>query len=341
MNKKLIAIAVAAGLAPMAAQADVSVYGKLNMGLSVADSGGTGDTASFMGITSHDSRLGVKGSEDLGNGMSAFFKMETEIDMDNAAGNATFKRDKYLGIKGGFGEIKMGQFNTAYKNTYGKMDIFADSIGDVTGTGTHGELDDRFENMLGYKGTFGPITVDVNMDFAETDTSGEDDGLAVGLTYKAGSIMVTAGMVNHDSDQFAGTTADEGTRIGFQMKMGSSKLNVLQENVTKNAANSDYSVTTLQYGMDMGKNMFGVSYTMTGRDGTAADSTQTTIGVHHKLSKKTKVAVAYTTISNDENSTTLGRIGATSNHNSGLGSWSAAGAGEDPSQMGVMITHSF
>lgn len=324
----------------MAAQAGATVYGKINVGLSQADTGASTGAASALGITSHDSRLGFKGSEDLGGGLTAFFKMETEINVDEGAGN-TFQRDKYLGIKGGFGEIKMGEFNTPYKNVFGKMDIFADSIGDVTGSGSHGELDDRHDNMLGYKGTFGPITLDVSMDFQESDAQGSgavDDGMAVGVTYKAGSIMVSAGIVDHNNGEGAGDGADEGTRLGFQMKLGAGKLNVLYEDVDMDGSTTtaDHDVTTVQYGHNMGKNMFGISYTMKGGDGSGNDSTQTTLAMHHKLSKKTKVAIAYTAVDNDENSSSSGRIFNTDNFDA-----TGVAAGDDPSQMGVMITHSF
>ena len=333
MNKKIIALAIATAFAaPMAAHAGATVYGKINGGVSMADTGGT---ESYMGVTSHDSRLGVKGSEDLGNGMKAFFKMETEIEMDQkGASGASFTRDKYLGLKSSFGELKVGHFNTAYKNTYGKMDIFADSIGDVTGSGTHGELDNRMSNMLGYKNKFGSVTLDVNMFFSEEDNTTDDDNLAVGLIWKDKGMMASIGLVTGDDGE-AGPDYDEGMRLGFQMKLGAGKLNVLHESVDKVAANADYDITTVQYGINMGKNMLGASFTQTARDTANADSTQMTVGYHMNLSKATKVAFAYTTIDNDANSNTSGRIGNTSN-----GGFTVAN-GDDPSQVGVMVTHKF
>ena len=336
MNKKIIALAIAAAVAaPMAAHAGATVYGKINMGVGTTDNGATAGASSFMGVYDYDSRLGFKGSEDLGNGLSAFFKMETAMDMDNGAATS-FGRDTYLGLKGGFGTVQIGKFNTAYKNTYGKLDIFADSIGDITGTGTHGELDDRHNDMLAYKNTFGAISLDVNMLFSEADATGVDDGIALGVTWKGNGMMATVGMVDKDSNQqtAANTTYDEGMRLGFQMKLGAGKLNVLHESIDSPVALADYDVTTVQYGMNMGKNMLGVSYTQTARDAANADSTQITVGYHMNMSKKTKVAFAYTTIDNDAGSTTTGRI-----FNSNLGT--AGAAGEDPSQLGVMVTHNF
>ena len=337
MNKKIIALAVATAFAaPMAAHAGATVYGKINMGVGTTDNGSAAAPSSYMGVYDYDSRLGFKGDTDLGGGLKAFFKMETAMDMDDGAAATTFARDTYLGLKGGFGEVKVGQFNTAYKNTYGKLDIFADSIGDITGTGTHGELDDRHADMLGYKNKFGAITLEVNMLFSEADASGVDDGMAIGVTWKGNGMMATVGIVDKDSNQqtSAATGYDEGMRLGFQMKLGAGKLNVLHESIDATAALADYDVTTIQYGMNMGKNMLGLGYTMTGRDAATADSTQLTVAYHMNMSKSTKVAFAYTTIDNDLNSGTTGRI-----FNSNLGATGAAG--DDPSQLGVMVTHKF
>ena len=338
MNKKLIAAAVAAGLVmPGLAMADATVYGKLNVGISQIDTDAA-TNSSALTANSHDSRFGIKGEEDLGGGLKAYFKLETEIDVDDG-GAVTWARDKYVGLKGGWGAVQVGEFNTAYKNVFGKMDIFADSIGDVTGSGSHGELDDRFINMLAYKNKFGSFSIDLNYAFAESDLDNVDDGYAVGLGWSGGGFMVTGGIVNMDSNQLgtAATQYDEGTRVGFQWKGGMHKVNALYEMVDKLAANADYDVVTAQYALTMGNNMFGLSYTAMSADAANSDTTQMTVGWHHMFSKKTKLAVAYTTVDNDANVANSGRI---LNTDSGT-NLNPVPNGGDPSQLGVMVTHSF
>ncbi|MFT5114128.1 MAG: putative porin, partial [Parasphingorhabdus sp.] len=76
MNKKLIAIAVAGTLAAPLAQAAshgdaANWYGRINTGISIVDADGT-----TVDIKNISSRFGVKGSEDLGNGLSAVYRYE-------------------------------------------------------------------------------------------------------------------------------------------------------------------------------------------------------------------------------------------------------------------------
>ncbi|MFT7530313.1 MAG: putative porin, partial [Gammaproteobacteria bacterium] len=79
MNKKLIAIAVAGTfMAPAISMADgANWYGRINTGISIKDADGT-----TVDIKNISSRFGVKGSEDLGNGLSAVYRYEFGVASD-------------------------------------------------------------------------------------------------------------------------------------------------------------------------------------------------------------------------------------------------------------------
>ena len=127
------------------------------MGIAQLDDGddsATDDAYSGIAIFDEASRLGAKGSTDLG-GLKAIFKMEGTVDMDGTGG-FVFNRDSYVGIKAGFGELTMGHRNTSFKDATGKMDIFADMVGDTTGSG-FGSFDSRVPNQVKYKGKFGMV----------------------------------------------------------------------------------------------------------------------------------------------------------------------------------------
>ena len=97
MNKKLnvaavgLVLACAAGLAG----AEVALYGQIDLSINSKDSDfsdtdpivGSGDDVNGLGddinMKSNNSAVGVKGSEDLGNGLSAFFKIEYQTDIAN------------------------------------------------------------------------------------------------------------------------------------------------------------------------------------------------------------------------------------------------------------------
>jgi predicted porin len=339
MNKKLIAAAVAAGLAmPGLAMADATVYGKINTGIVSYDN----DTPDDDGLAIFDeaSRLGFKGSEDLGGGLKAIFKMEGTVDMDGSA-NFNFNRDRYVGLGGGWGNVIVGYFNTAYKNSTGKYDMFADRWGDITGSGTHGALDRREANQIGYNGKFGSVKFGATIDLSESpdntaNTVGDEsaNGYTVGLNVPFGAFEIAAAYAVRGGS--AGTSeGDTGTKLGFKWA-GPVKVNVVYEQFVDDSATTDDTTTVLtgQVGFGAGSNNFAVGYTMADPDGNDNDCTQMTAGWMHKLSKKTEVNVIYSAIDNDANSNCLGRFGASVGY-------AGASNGADPAGLAVGIQHNF
>lgn len=76
MKKTLIALAVAT--LPAAAFADVTIYGQIKAGVENVDAGGVNKT----NVDDMGSRIGFKGSEDLGNGLKAIWQVESGFDID-------------------------------------------------------------------------------------------------------------------------------------------------------------------------------------------------------------------------------------------------------------------
>ena len=137
MNTKKVLVVLVAGAcsAPMFASAQdaspITIYGRLYPQFTVISSSGataiTGPRNTLSGapagveIASHNevqasnSRLGFRGSEKLGGGLEAFFQIESTIPVD--AGGGTFgTRDSFVGLRGGFGSVKLGNMDTVYKN---------------------------------------------------------------------------------------------------------------------------------------------------------------------------------------------------------------------------------
>lgn len=141
LKKLSLAVAVGATLAAPAvlAQSSVQIYGKLYPYL--LDERGSGPTASgtpvstlapaptgisgvphTLGMTSGNSRLGFRGKEDLGGGLRAFFQLEGQAHVDDGTGASggafRFDRNTFVGLEGGFGNVKLGNNDTIFK-TYG------------------------------------------------------------------------------------------------------------------------------------------------------------------------------------------------------------------------------
>jgi len=85
------------------------------------------------------SRVGVKGSEDLGNGLKAIYQIELGINFDtnnNVANNADTisYRNTFVGLAGDWGTLIMGRHDTPMKISTGKLDLFSDTMADYNGT---------------------------------------------------------------------------------------------------------------------------------------------------------------------------------------------------------------
>jgi len=155
--KKVLSFAIAAALvAPAAAMADATVYGKIRMSVDNVSidlpsainnnpEGGTNDVDEWQ-LNSHSSRLGAKGSEDLGNGLKAIWKLEFGVniaDQDSefsGSNPAITSRNQFVGLAGNWGTALIGRHDTPMKMSTGRLDYFADTVADNEGirVDTHG-----------------------------------------------------------------------------------------------------------------------------------------------------------------------------------------------------------
>lgn len=120
MNKKFIALAVAAAVAPAAFAADeVVLYGQVNVA-AVVDN--TED--SLFKIDGQSSRIGVKGTESLGNGMSAWFQIESKVAPDDATASGFATREGWVGLKGDFGGVQLGRGKSAFTKATEEFDLW-------------------------------------------------------------------------------------------------------------------------------------------------------------------------------------------------------------------------
>ncbi|MEA3278923.1 MAG: porin [Pseudomonadota bacterium] len=101
------------------------------------------------------SRIGVKGSEDLGSGLKAIYQIEFSITMADANGTiddgdkgSVGMRNSFVGLAGGFGTFLIGRHDTPGKISTGKLDMFADTLADYNKT--LGFQDIRADNVIAY-----------------------------------------------------------------------------------------------------------------------------------------------------------------------------------------------
>ena len=131
MKKCFIALAVLAVSGAAFAQSSVTLYGLADINFGSHKSAATGlrqTRIESSGI--YESRFGFKGSEDLGGGLKANFLLEQGFQLDSGAASAgqAFSRQSYVGLSGGFGEIKVGKMWTAYDDISGATQAALNSV---------------------------------------------------------------------------------------------------------------------------------------------------------------------------------------------------------------------
>jgi predicted porin len=129
MNKKVMAVAVAAALgAPAAAVAQTTIYGKFNAEYALSaqqmDASATVDRDTTDGFNSGASYVGIRGEEKMGGGYSVWYQCETRarwgVDTNPSQGTSGIcDRNSALGLKGGFGNFFVGRWDTAIETQSG------------------------------------------------------------------------------------------------------------------------------------------------------------------------------------------------------------------------------
>ena len=175
MQKKLLAVAVAGALvAPalaLAQNATVNVYGRLYAEYSYVDQGNAAIPAggiNGVGLNSTDllqnpgSEIGFRGEEKLGGGMSVWFQCASTMDWRGQATAALCSRNSALGLKGGFGNVFAGNWDTPFKRVtetvggnetgvYGTANVlFGGSATVASGAASQGLYKRRQNNLITY-----------------------------------------------------------------------------------------------------------------------------------------------------------------------------------------------
>jgi predicted porin len=205
MNKHILTAGVLASLCGMAhAQSGVTMYGTIDGGLRWVDNVGTtaatkGDNKLSIGTvgTLDFNRFGFRGVEDLGNGLSTHFSLESGYNSGTGANSDStrfFNRMALVGVTGAWGTVDIGrQYTLSGKVLYAyePFGFFFPTI--VPASGLNGASGIRFDNDVQYTGVFGPVTLRAEHAFGEVaGNAGSGAASAVGANYKSGPLAVGA-----------------------------------------------------------------------------------------------------------------------------------------------------
>ena len=208
-KKSLIAVAVLGATAFSVQAADVTMYGKVDTGLQYQSNEITildqtvVDTDSFTmenGLNSA-SRFGVKGSEDLGNGMKVSFQLENGFKADSGefkTSGKLFDRQATVAVSSDFGTLTMGRVGgigsgAGFDLVYGYADAFDGGSGSVLGLAKS----DRYDNMITYQTPkFAGMQATVQYSFNESSTDKDREGSSAVNRYASAGLTGSFGALN-------------------------------------------------------------------------------------------------------------------------------------------------
>ena len=292
MKKTLIAMAAVAVAGAASAQA--TIYGILDYGYqtTTTETAAGVQTAATSGMSTgvqSGSRWGMKGSEDLGGGLTASFQLESSITADTGASTG-FTRTSKVAVGGGFGTFSMGRQYTPSFSLVGATDV----------TGTDGTTTSQLYNSVRSDSLFMyktpsisgvTVTLASSGDNVET-TAGSDTKTAitdVAVNYAAGAMTLGAARSSKQATA-AGVqaAATKQTTIGGTYDMGAAKLYINKMTQTTSAV--DTGETNVGVKMPMGA---ATLYAGWGRNtGTSSvSSSDYVVGADYTMSKRTN---AYT-----------------------------------------------
>lgn len=274
---------------PKPGQSAVTLYGIVDIGLVGERGGAAGNVTKITSGPASSSRLGFKGSEDLGGGLSAFFILEAGYSVDTgnfASANTPFNRQALVGLRNDAGTLSLGRQTTPYHNALV-------AVADPFGTGYAGTIKNAFPDWgtnARSNNTVNYATPDINGVSADVAYSpGEQAGsaeagrqLGASVGYNGGRFNVRLAY-NHKN----GDTVAMADTAAVRRGSGSNKLL---------AANYDLGVARLFFavGVDQGFNSAPLGNTGNPYGGVApaasTDGREVLLGVTVPLSAGTLMA---------------------------------------------------
>jgi general bacterial porin, GBP family len=327
MKKSLMALACASAFAVSAnAQSTLTTYGIVDMGF-VADNGAGSVEKLSSGVQS-GTRLGFKGTEDLGNNMKALFVLETGIAADKGGFNQNnvFARQSFVGLQSDVGTLTLGrQYTPFFLTLNGVADPFASGLaGNAQNLIPTSGI--RMDNTVKYASpVFSGISGEVAYGFGEDTNSGANRNVGGSIGYSDSALNVR--LAYHRTNNATNTIHTTNTMLAANYNFEVAKVfAAISDNDQPPilGKSTDFLVGVT---VPFGKHNFIASYiNKNNRSALNQDANQLGLGYTYSLSKRTNIYAAWANIDNKRGATYT------------VGNNSEAGTGDKAFNLGVRHT---
>lgn len=312
--KKIIGLAVLVAINAAPVMADTkgpTIYGNFRGSLNTGDLNGIDNDFKFE---NNASRLGVKGSSDLGGskGITGIYNLQMAVDNDSS-GDVLSSRFYFVGLEGGFGKVIVGRLSTPYKMDGVKQDPFYDTSAGTANAGSnygYSALNNGFtNNTIAYYSPKigGGLTVNTTLSIDDSENDGHDFGIGAEYAKKNIKVGVSHLVVDandaEDASVIAGSgDVDSATRIfgsfsteKFAINASFEKLDVgSSDDISFVHLNGTYALTEkTKLAASFGTVSDGV---LSGRHGSGDGFS---IGIFHKILEKVSLSVLYSNVDYD------------------------------------------
>lgn len=336
MKKSLVALAILAAAGVASAQSSVTLFGVVDVNYAHGSGSGVGSSSkSRLGNSGYNSsRLGFRGTEDLGGGMSASFWLEAGVNNDDGSGQLTstnnqvggttggggltFNRRSTVSLASGLGELRLGRdytpqfWNQTVFDPFGTVGVgssqaLSSSIGGNGLTGIRASNSVGYflpGNLGGFYGQFQAYMGENNKTGAATEKDG--NGSAIRLGYANGPINVALAT---SSTKFAATATTgniKSTNLGGSYDFGVAQAMAL---VTRDKVESTPTTVTGKGALigalvPMGAGQIRVAYSTYKTDAAGTPkSKKWALGYVHNLSKRTALYTTFARVTNSGGAT--------------------------------------
>ena len=340
MQKKLIALAVA-GLAwaPLAAQAQVTISGTMDLGVQMSESEAAGVTTKKTTTGIHNgaatSAVKITVTEDLGGGMKVTGYIETDPALGTNAGGVFAGSPNWLQLSGNFGAITLGLMNnyalsassasqpfgtglaSGYNGSFGRLDgvnvVGTTALEASAGAGVR---DIRINNSIQYQlPQMGAVTGGIIYKFKNSDAGNAAADrigqMQFGLSYAAGPLTIAAAHSTIENEVVFVGTSDSVTHtmIGANYKLGAFTI---YGGYTMSEGDNSNDLDSTSFN---GAVMYAFSPTLAGginivqvddKNATDRDRDLFGLGLNYTMSKRTMAYVRYQSGDKDKSAATTG-----------------------------------